>query len=143
VTPPPKPAGVAKLVVTKRADRRTVLPDGVVRYTIVVANRGNAVAKRVVVCDLVPRRVLYVRRTGAPRAVDGRVCWSLTALSAGQSRSFHLALRVGDNARLGMMVNRAIAQVRGQRIVRALAAVRVRPKPLPVKQPNFTGKYTE
>jgi hypothetical protein len=87
--------------------------------------------------------MLYVRRAGAPRVVSGRVCWRLTALSAGQSRSFRLALRVGDNARVGMMVNRAMAQVRGQRIVRALAGVRVRPKPLPVKEPNFTGKYTE
>jgi uncharacterized repeat protein (TIGR01451 family) len=134
---------VAKLVVTKSADRHTVLPEGVVRYTIVVANKGNAVARRVVVCDLLPGRMLYVRRAGAPRVVAGRVCWKVTELPAGQGRSFHLALRVGDNPRLGMMVNRAIAQVRGQRVVRALASVRVRPKPLPVKQPNFTGKYTE
>jgi hypothetical protein len=87
--------------------------------------------------------MLYVRRTGAPRSVDGRVCWSFSALAARQSRSFRVALRVGDNARAGMMVNRAVAQARNHRLVRALAMVRVRPRPLPVKQPNFTGKYTE
>jgi uncharacterized repeat protein (TIGR01451 family) len=99
---PPEP----DVEIDKTASVRTVRSGGLVRYTITVRNRGRAVARNILVCDRIPRRVTFVRADRRLRRIGRRRCLAINSLAAGRRRTFHLTARVNRNAPAGRIINR-------------------------------------
>ncbi|WP_148261209.1 DUF11 domain-containing protein [Conexibacter woesei] len=107
--------GRPRLGIEKRASRRSVVAGETVRFTIVVRNTGNAVARGLRVCDRLPRDVTVVDSNGGRMVAGGRVCWRIRRLGAGASTRRVLVVRVDRDASPGTIVNRATVRGEGQR----------------------------
>ncbi|MGD9110314.1 MAG: DUF11 domain-containing protein [Phycisphaerales bacterium] len=57
-----------------------------ITYDIMVSNKGDAVAKDVVVVDTLPAGAKFVSATGGGRLAAGKVTWKMASLAAGSSR---------------------------------------------------------
>jgi uncharacterized repeat protein (TIGR01451 family) len=113
----------------KTAARARVRAGGRVRYTIRLRDRGRGLARRVLVCDRLPRAMTLVSAPGA-RFRNGRVCWRISRLRPLASRRFTLTARAGRRAS-GRTTNVARADAPSARPVTARAQVMIRPRPQP------------
>jgi uncharacterized repeat protein (TIGR01451 family) len=104
-----------RLRIEKRASARSVLAGETVRFTIVVRNTGNAVARGLRVCDRLPGDTTVVERDGGRLVAGGLVCWRIRRLAAGESTRRTLVLRVDRDARPGTIVNRVTVRGEGER----------------------------
>jgi uncharacterized repeat protein (TIGR01451 family) len=100
------PAGCDTPIV-KEADERTVSAGGLAGYRITVRNRGSAVARNLLVCDRIPRRMTFVSADHKLARLGRARCLVIPRLGPGQSAGFHLLLRVDANAPPGAMDNTA------------------------------------
>jgi hypothetical protein len=128
---------IADLVLTKRADRRSVTLGGTVRYTVRVTNRGPATAHNVVVAEEIGDRRAIISATPARyRCSTARKLPSclIGTLRSGQSATIHVLAR---SLVSGLRPNRAVVlSSTAERTLRnnvARAAVLVR------SPTNFTG----
>lgn len=139
-TPTPTPR-VAQLTLDKSTPQRRVRAGHVVSYRIAVRNRGTAVARRVRVCDLLPRRVSVVGRARGGTLRNGQICWTIPHLRPGQRVVRAVRLRVDRTAPGGALVNRATVRssTTGARVVRAQERVRVLPMAIAPVTSRVTG----
>jgi uncharacterized repeat protein (TIGR01451 family) len=86
------------LVIDKDADQRTVVAGGSAGYQITVRNRGRLAARRLRVCDHLPRGMTFVRADRRLRRLGRLRCLTIPSLRPGQRVSFHLVLQVNANA---------------------------------------------
>lgn len=116
--PNPKP----RLVLRKKADRRTVRQGNVVNYRIGFRNvvRGS-VARNVLICDNIPRWTSVAHRGGGFFR-NGQVCWRIKRLAFSRSlKTRKLRLRIDRDAPAG---RRIVNRVRTGRVT-ASDSVRV------------------
>lgn len=113
---PARPTAIAHLTAVaprtrvslrKLADRQTVIPGEEIGYRLIVRDVGPAPARALRICDALPSQTTVVRRGGG-HVASGRICFALSTLAPGRSRTFAIALRVDSNA-VGAIVNRARA----------------------------------
>jgi uncharacterized repeat protein (TIGR01451 family) len=129
--PPPPPPDVApesrpEMDPDKIVSRGLVRAGARVRYTIVVHNRGFAVARRALVCDRLPRDLTLVSAPGA-RLRNGEVCWRIARLRPLASRRFPLTARANERAS-GSATNVATADMAGAPERTAGARITIRPR---------------
>jgi uncharacterized repeat protein (TIGR01451 family) len=131
--PPPPPdlsmESLPTLDMDKTAQRARVRAGGRVRYTIRVRDRGRGLARRVVVCDRLPRAMTLVSAPGA-RFRNGRVCWRISLLRPLASRQFTVTARAKRRAS-GGTTNVATADAARTRARTASAQVTIRPRRSP------------
>lgn len=132
--PPPPPPDLSvesrpTLDIDKTARRARVRASGRVRYTIRVRDRGRGLARRVHVCDRLPRAMTLVSARGA-RFRHGRVCWRIGLVRPLGSRQFTLTARA-DRGGSGRTTNVATADAARARARTARARVTIRPRPQP------------
>ena len=74
----------SNLILTKTADKATVLPNGAIAYTIAYRNQGNRDALQVLITDQIPANTAYIPRSALPAAVlAGNVLtWNLNTVPA-------------------------------------------------------------
>ncbi len=108
----------------RAVELRRVRPGAIVKFRIRVTNLGTDVADDVLVCDLVPRGLTFVRATVRVTYRRGRPCVTIPHLT-GQRQGF-IWMRVGANTR-GLITNvAAVTSRRGGRRVNP-ASVQVIP----------------
>jgi len=143
VTPPPATTQGTPTQVTRRAALR-ITKTGPARarglqtvtYRIVVRNTGNAVARNVVVRDVLPKGLAHVRSTkGTFR--NGVVTFRLGTLRPGASKVVRVVVKAPSNAR-GRKLNVATVSATGLRPVRDTAPTVFRPLVVRVS-PAVTG----
>jgi uncharacterized repeat protein (TIGR01451 family) len=90
----------SNLLLTKVADKLTVLPDEVLAYTISYRNLGNQDALQVRIMDQVPVNASYVAGSATPAAVlDGNVLtWTLDTVPAGAEGAVGFEVRAAPFA---------------------------------------------
>jgi uncharacterized repeat protein (TIGR01451 family) len=126
VPPPPEPDLRPRLVLVKQALSRRVRSGNVVRFRLRVRNRGDATARRVRVCDELPRGLVFASARGAQ--VEGRsACYRVRRLRPGASRTFVVRARAENRERARRICNVARRSARDVRVRRARACVRVLP----------------
>jgi hypothetical protein len=96
-----------------------------VRWTLTAANRGRGDATNVRLCDSLPRHMGLVRAPRRATLDNGRVCWNIRRLAAGQSTSRTVRTRIDGDAPTGRLRNRAFLRGGGRR-ADAHAAIQVR-----------------
>lgn len=126
--PPPEVAGEPRpeMDPVKTVRQGFVRAGERVRYTIEVRNRGRGVARRVVVCDRLPRDMTLVSAPGS-RFRNGRVCWRIARLRPLASREFTVTTRANRRAS-GPTTNVATADAprARERTARARVTIRLR-----------------
>jgi len=140
VTPTVAAAGKPRLVLGKRAARTAYRAGQLATYTVQVRNTGNAPARQVVMCDVLPTGTSVHRAPGA-RISRGRACWNVGTVNPGRTVARRITLRISGTRPAGRLVNTATAtspSVAGVRH-RARAAVTVRPRVAAVRAPAVTG----
>lgn len=85
-----------------KSGRDEILLGRDVAYTIKVANTGDAVAKDVVVEEMLPAGASLASASDGGKAEAGKVVWRLADLKPGESRELNVALGVGN---LGMVTS--------------------------------------
>lgn len=100
----PGPPG-CDVPIDKQADTSTVSSGGTVGYTITVRNRGRAIARNLLACDHIPRRMTFVRADRRLLRLGRRRCLLIPGLAPGQRASFHPVLRVNTDAPQGTVTN--------------------------------------
>ena len=100
----PGPPG-CDVEVDKDADKPTATAGGRVGYQITVRNRGRLAARRLRVCDRIPRRMTFVTADRRLRRLGRLRCLSIPSLRPGQRVSFHLTLQVNADAPPGSLPN--------------------------------------
>ena len=117
----------ARLSLVKTTSRRTPLRAGQhISYRIRVANPGRTAAAGVVVCDVLPASLVWVSTPGA-RFREGRACWTIGLLRAGQGRTLNVSARLIRGARGRRLVNAATATSGNATARHASAVVAVAP----------------
>ncbi len=101
------PAPRTRVSLRKLADRKGVVAGGEIGYRLIVRDLGAVPALDLRICDTLPTQTTVVRRGGG-HVASGRICFALSTLAAGHSRTFAITLRVDSNA-VGAIVNRARA----------------------------------
>jgi uncharacterized repeat protein (TIGR01451 family) len=91
--------------IEKKPDQRTVTAGGNAGYRITVRNRGRVAARHLLACDLIPRRMTFVRADHKLIRVGRRRCLLIPRLLPGHRVSVHLVLHVNANAPQGRMDN--------------------------------------
>ena len=82
----------ASVRITKRVDRRRVRPGGHVIYTIKVTSRGPETARKLRICDRLPRGLQAVRAPGG--TIRGqRVCWRRAKATVGRQLRYQVQAR--------------------------------------------------
>jgi uncharacterized repeat protein (TIGR01451 family) len=131
VTPPTipsKPAGKAKLAITKTAAKASVLAGTTGSYTIRVKNTGTAAATNVRLCDLLPDGLGFDSSSKKGSFAKGRVCWNLGTLGVGKSVSVTIKANVAKTAS-GSVCNSANVKASNATMVDDRACMKVtRPK---------------
>ncbi|HEX5620458.1 MAG TPA: hypothetical protein VFX51_18695, partial [Solirubrobacteraceae bacterium] len=92
--------------------RGRVRPGGLVTYRLEVSSVTPAPLRGARVCDRLPSGLVFVRASRPRRLRNGRHCWRIPRLGAGQSASIRVTARVLDGAR-GSVRNVATASVPG------------------------------
>ncbi len=85
----------------KRVDRLEVLPGGVVSYTIVIRNNGNANVRDVQIEDRFDNRMRVVSLTSGGAVGGGRIIWNLGTVAAGGSKTVRVTMRLDGSLRHG------------------------------------------
>jgi uncharacterized repeat protein (TIGR01451 family) len=90
----------SNLLLTKAADKLTVLPDEVIAYTIRYRNLGNQDALQVRIMDQVPVNASFVAGSATPSAVlvGDVLTWSLDTVPAGAEGAVGFEVRVAPIA---------------------------------------------
>jgi uncharacterized repeat protein (TIGR01451 family) len=97
-----------------------------ISYRIRVANPGRTAAAGVIVCDVLPASLVWVSLPGA-RFREGRACWTIGLLRAGQGRTLRVSARLIRGARAPRLVNVATATSGNATAQRASAVATVAP----------------
>jgi len=111
ITAPPDPsASITQPASTRVSLRKVVLehdvaPGGRLDYRLTVRNGGMHVARQLLVCDLLPEQTTVLDRDYGHLSF-GRICFKLTTLAPGRSRTLTVVLRADSDA-VGRIVNRA------------------------------------
>ena len=93
------------LPIEKQAETRTVHPGGLVRYRLIVRNRGRLAERNLRVCDRIPRETTFVSASRKLQRVGRRRCLLIPRLGPGQRSGFHIVLRVSPHAAPGVLDN--------------------------------------
>ncbi len=117
----------ARLSLAKTTARSAPLRAGQrIGYRIRVANPGRTAAAAVIVCDVLPASLVWVSTPGA-RFREGRACWTIGLLRAGQGRTLRVSARLIRGARGHRLVNVATATSENATMRHASAIVTVAP----------------
>jgi uncharacterized repeat protein (TIGR01451 family) len=100
----PGPPG-CDVEIDKDADKPTVTAGGRVGYQITVRNRGRLAARRLRVCDHLPRRMTFVSADRRLRRLGRLRCLTIPSLRPGRRVSFHLTAQVNADAPPGSLPN--------------------------------------
>jgi uncharacterized repeat protein (TIGR01451 family) len=119
--------GSPRLTVEKTARERQVRAGQPITYTIAVANRGDAPARRTVVCDRPGAGLAIGRVPAGARLRNGRICWRLGTLQPGERRTVRVTMTTDRTLRRGRVVNRVTVNAQRVRRTGAATPVRVRP----------------
>jgi uncharacterized repeat protein (TIGR01451 family) len=122
-TRPPGPENT-KLSLAKHADRSTAHAGDTVTFTLSLRNRSEASALDVLLCDALPSGLTLVKAPGS-HMKGGQVCWSMSSLRVGGTRTVHLVARVQPAPGQASIRNPASATARNAKGVQAAATVRV------------------
>lgn len=117
----------------KTASPAKIAAGGTVTYRITVS-AAHAAAKNLKVCDALPLGLTFMSATPKAGLSNGRECWTIHSLRAGQSRTFLLHARALTGTH-GTLTNHASATAKGARTARATARVTVTPAPAPPPTP--------
>jgi uncharacterized repeat protein (TIGR01451 family) len=98
--PPQRPT----LVIEKAVNKHAVRGGDRIQFTITIRARGRGTATNVLVCDVLPPGLVFVRAPGATFS-GGRACWRIARISAGQSRSYHVTVRANSVQRATFRTN--------------------------------------
>jgi uncharacterized repeat protein (TIGR01451 family) len=101
---PAPPAQRPTLVIEKVASKHTVRAGNTIQFTITIRTRGQGTATNVLVCDVLPPGLVFVRAPGATFS-GGRTCWRIASISAGRSRSYHVTVRANSVQRATLRMN--------------------------------------
>jgi uncharacterized repeat protein (TIGR01451 family) len=125
------------LHITKRASRPVVRAGQNVSFRIVVRAARTAGARRVRVCDRLPRQLSFV---SAPGAVfrDGSACWTIKTLRAGRAAVFTVRAHVARTASTRRVSGTAAATAANAPAAKAAAGFRVQ-RSAPVRAGGVTG----
>ena len=82
----------ALIGVTKTAPKRTFV-EGRVKYDITVANKGDGVAREVLIKDTIPAGMDFISASNRGMAVDDVVTWKIDSLNPGATLSVSVTLR--------------------------------------------------
>jgi uncharacterized repeat protein (TIGR01451 family) len=121
----------------KLVNRKVAVSGERLHYQLLVTDVGSQMAHSLVVCDAIPAQTTVVK-LGGGHLSSGHVCFWLTSLKPGHTRSYDLVLRVDTGAH-GRIVNRA--QVRGANFAteRAHAITRLKSNVAPRRESGVTG----
>jgi uncharacterized repeat protein (TIGR01451 family) len=89
----PPPPSIPTLVIRKVSNKHVVHSGDRVQFTITIRALGKGKATNLLVCDRLPPGLVFVRAPGATLS-GGRACWRIPSISAGQSRSLHVVVRI-------------------------------------------------
>lgn len=89
------------LVISKTADRETVLPGEEITYTINYQNQGRLWAKNTVITDTLPGGTIFVSASSGGVYQNGQVVWNLGKVWPGQGGSLTLRVKVNSDVNLG------------------------------------------
>ena len=122
--------GAPGLTVTLTASTSRARPSSVIGYRIVVANGGDATARKVTVCDEPPAEQRTLRTMPAATGSKSQPCWHLKSLAAGAQRVFRMTAMVAANSGTGVQRNSVSVEAANVKGVRTdSTAVRVNPLP--------------
>jgi uncharacterized repeat protein (TIGR01451 family) len=116
------------LKLKKTASKSTVAAGGRVQFDLTVTNPTGVSAKHAIVCDQLPRGLVYVSSSPKPKLVDGRICWKIGEIGPHKSRHITVTVRALPGV-TGTRVNHATLVGPSLRRRKAKASVRVIPKP--------------
>ncbi len=135
---PVAPAGTVtpRLVITKKAPAKAKVLSKVT-YTITVRNPSKAIARSVVLRDVIPNGLSFVTASRARTLSNGVITFQLGNLAPGASRTVTVTLLADASVR-GKRTNIATVSATGVRSVRATAATVFRTLARRV-QPAVTG----
>jgi uncharacterized repeat protein (TIGR01451 family) len=128
--------GSTTLALAKRADHRTVDSGDLIRYRLVVRNRGRVAALGLRVCDRIPRGESFVAAPGV-RLVGGRACWTIKRIGVGERRVLTITVRAQRTLNARRVRN--VATARGRNAERVTASADVRIHPTEVRPGGVTG----
>jgi len=94
-----------RVTLRKLVREHHVAPGGRLHYTLIVRDAGMHTADGLLVCDRLPQQATVVNR-GHGHLSDGSICFTLTTLTVGRTRTLTIVLRADSNAN-GRIVNRA------------------------------------
>ena len=97
------------LVISKSADRETVLPGEEITYIISYKNQGRLWAKETIITDTLPSGVTFVSASGGGVYQDGKVIWSLGKVWPGQQGSLTLVVMVPSDAAEGTQLTNTVS----------------------------------
>lgn len=86
------------LTIGKTPDSPTATAGGVAGYQITMRNRGRLTARRLLLCDRIPRQTTFMSATRTLRRLGRRRCLLIPSLGPGKSAGFHISLRVAADA---------------------------------------------
>lgn len=134
VDPPREP----DIRLNKRVNKKRARAGKSVRWRLVVRNRGDAAARRLRLCDRLPRGVTLVKKPRHARLNNGRLCWRIKRLGPRKRRTGTFRTRIDRDIKRKRIRNRAVIRGRGQR-ARARAATRVKKAKMKDKPSPVTG----
>ena len=90
----------SNLLLTKTADKTTVLPNGVITYALTYGNLGNQNALQVRVMDHIPLNTAYIAGSAVPAAsiASNVLTWDLNTIPAGAQGTVTFQVRVATFA---------------------------------------------
>ncbi|MFL5926001.1 MAG: DUF5979 domain-containing protein [Gaiellaceae bacterium] len=107
---------------------------GSMAYTITLTNDDDVTARRIVVCDLLPRTMAFTTAAGA-RLVGGAACWRVRSLAPAARIAFSVTARSFPRSTASLACNRAVVDVRLIQVDRARACSAL----LPASKANDRG----
>jgi uncharacterized repeat protein (TIGR01451 family) len=100
--------GAPDVVVDKTTQTQFAEAGDLITYRLTVTNRGDAAARSLRLCDVVPRALRFVRATARlERAAGRRLCLPIRLLRAGQSGTFRATFRLRANVTADTVTNGA------------------------------------
>jgi uncharacterized repeat protein (TIGR01451 family) len=124
--------------VKKTASSKTVRGGSTVKFTIRVKNFTKKTVRKVLVCDTLPRGLVFQK--ASPLKVTGRkACGTIATLKAGQVRTFVVTVRAESRKTAKTLKNAARAVVPNELSSKASRAIRVTPGPGATGNGGVTG----
>ncbi|HEY1275492.1 MAG TPA: hypothetical protein VGF25_11295, partial [Thermoleophilaceae bacterium] len=125
--PAPKPKPKPKLVLKKRADRNPARSGKLVRYRLKVTNKGRGTARRVTVCDPLPKGLVLAGASRSGRIHGNRACFKISKLGPHRSRTFTVRAYPTLAEHTRTICNVASRSARGVKVRRTRECIRVLP----------------